>query len=226
MKAENSLFYKIALEVKNYAVGFLRQVTSIIQEHNYDKKLGIETVALVYPEAAGTLGANKDGGGYQPILYPKLEKIFSSIPLAPQDIFIDIGCGKGRVVFFVATQKKVKKVIGVDFDKTLTDMADENLKNLKVPHVPIEIVNADITQYRFRDETLFFLYNPFGNKTMASTLAAIKDSLTANPRSIRILYLNARYRDMFDSEDWLIPEETVAGCCVWRSKAPTPSYKV
>ena len=44
------------------------------------------------------------------------------LKLDANDVFVDLGCGKGRAVFLAAAQK-LKKVIGVELRKELADIA-------------------------------------------------------------------------------------------------------
>lgn len=177
------------------------QIVDLIKNHFYEKKLGIETTGLYYYRDRAS--AYRDAENYQATKYQLLEKIFCRLQLRPDDIFIDLGCGKGRVIFFVA-REKIKKIIGVELDKKLVALARQNLGRLKINHPPIEIVQTDAGRYRFRDETIIFLYHPFGQKTLRKVLDNIKKSLISQPRKIKIIYNNAVYKRILDNEDWLV----------------------
>ena len=192
MKTKNWLAYKILIELKNTYIGILKQIyycclkiISITREHYYDKRLGIHTSgACFFKEDPSWY---KDGQIYQPTSYQRLEAMLDYLKLRSEDVFIDLGCGKGRAVFLIATQK-LKKVVGVQVRSELADMAKENLKNLKLDKTPIEIFNADAADFDVRDGTVFFMFNPFGDKTLAKIIDSIKKSLRTNPREIRIVY--------------------------------------
>lgn len=153
----------------------------------------------------------------QPAFYGMLEKIVRHIPLTPDDVFVDIGCGEGRVVFFMALHK-VKKSIGIEIDPAVIDAANKNLCSFKKKHAPIEFVNADATKCNLSEGNIFYLFSPFGEKTLATVLHNIKESLAPHPRKIRIVYVFPLHRHLVDRQDWLVREGNLlknGACPVW-----------
>lgn len=217
MNIRRSLLYRILRELKGYSAGFIRQAMNMCYDHMCDRKLGIETMDFVWYK--DNLSAHKDAYGYEPTPYRRLEKIFTLVPMSANDIFIDIGCGRGRVLLLFAT-KKIGKAIGVELHSGIANAAEENLINLKVPHVPVDIIQIDSAKYKFSNETIIFMYNPFGSRTIFEILNNIKSSLGENPRNVHIIYNNAKYRDILDSQDWLAPIEVPCdgGFLVWRNR--------
>jgi hypothetical protein len=72
----------------------------LIKERHYEKRFGIETSTIYLLK--DNLSLHKDGEDYQPTPYKKLEKVVEYLKLSSDDVCIDLGCGKGRVVFFFA----------------------------------------------------------------------------------------------------------------------------
>lgn len=223
MNIRNWLAYKILVEVKNTYISILKQIhycirriISITREHYYDKRLGIRTSDTCFFKEDPS--SHKDGQIYQPTSYQRLEAMIDYLKLRQDDVFIDLGCGKGRAIFLVATQK-LKKVVGVEVREELADIAKENLKNLRSNKTPIEIFNADAADFDVRDGTAFFMFNPFGDKTLAKVVDNVKASLRTNPRNIRIVYYNPAHRHLLNSQDWLAPEGEIdkTGIFVWRN---------
>lgn len=184
----------------------------------YDKKLGINT-SVAEVKLKQNISPNIDNHGYQPTFYGRLEKMVKYLTLTPEDVFIDLGCGKGRVVFFVAMQK-LKKVIGVELDRDIFIIAQKNLRNLKINKTFIELINSDAATFDIREGTIFFFFNPFGFKTFNTVINNIKESLIVNPRIIRIVYYGPEYAELLDNQNWLIREGKIEnnGCPVWRNK--------
>ncbi len=179
----------------------------LIKERQYEKRFGIETSTIYL--LRDNLSLYKDGEDYQPTPYKKLEKVVEYLKLSSDDVCADLGCGKGRVVFFFASQK-VKKVIGVELVENLVNIAKKNLNSLKIKdRATVEIFLGDVTSFNFEECTIFFLFNPFGYKTLEKVILNIKNTLVTNPRRIRILYYNPAHRKMLDNEDWLILEGQV-----------------
>lgn len=189
-----------------------KDVKAVIKDHYYEKKFssGLETSTFFsFGKGLRPLYYINLARGevipYDPTPYALLEKIVNYLKLGQNDVFIDFGCGKGRVVFFIAMQN-LKKVIGIELDKDLADTANKNLNNLRINNTPIEIINADVSTFKIKEGTVFFMYNPFGRRTIVKVIANIKDSLAANSRKIRIIYYNPVHNDLFDNLDWLVPD--------------------
>ncbi len=134
-RIKSFLLYKIFRAVKDcFALNLKRtystakEIGSIINAHYYEKRLGIETSEGRIEKDSWS--KNGDGHVYFPTPYGLLEKMAAYLKLDGNDVFVDLGCGKGRVVIFAAKQK-VKAVIGVELKKSLADIAKTNLSNLK-----------------------------------------------------------------------------------------------
>jgi Histone methylation protein DOT1 len=87
----------------------------------WEIRLGIRTRGLVeikerdYKESVGTP-------------YHTMWKILNSLSLVDSDVFVDIGCGKGRAVC-CAARLGVRKVIGVEYSPELCRIAEANASN-------------------------------------------------------------------------------------------------
>ncbi|MDD5119702.1 MAG: class I SAM-dependent methyltransferase [Candidatus Omnitrophica bacterium] len=184
----------------------------------YDQALGIET-AEEDPIQSVVNSFNSDRYGYQSAFYGRLEKIIKYLKPSSEDVFVDLGCGKGRVVFFVAL-KRFKKVIGVELDQGLYAIAQENLRRLRIQRSPIELFNIDAANFEAKDATIFFMFNPFGAKTLENVLNNIKKSLAENPRKIRIVYYCPYHRSLLDKQDWLLRDGQIENdiCLAWSNK--------
>jgi predicted RNA methylase len=217
-KIRHWLIYKILWQVRDacFKIIFLPSVIfEVIQEHCADRRLGIEADEETFRKDESLY---KDKHIYSPTYYSILRKIFDNLHLEPNDVFIDLGCGKGRVCFFAAG-KNIKKVIGIDLDEAMLDIARNNLRNLKIKHVPVEFIRADAATFDPKEGTVFFMYDPFGYRTILEVIENIKRSFDASPRKIRIVYYAPVFRHIFDGEDWLeIESEIMNGeTIVWRA---------
>lgn len=207
----------------------MHDIVTTIEGYCYDKKLDINTSVnygysakdehKLYSDAASQ-GRGGDALTYGPTEYSKIRKMINYLKLdKDNDVFVDLGCGEGRVIFLVATQK-LKKVIGVDLNKAFIATAIKNLNTLKFNNTPIEFLNRNAVDFDFTQGTIFYMFNPFGSKTLTDVIANIKESQVINPRRVRILYFNAVYRGLLDSIDWLLPEGEIdnTGIFVWHNK--------
>lgn len=190
---------------------FIRRVLITIEGHFYDDLLGIETMefhSIKHDPHYYKTGIHKDGIYYQPTSYTTIKRIAKFVKPTAQDVFADIGCGKGRAVCLMAT-RGLKRCIGVELKKELADIAKKNAAHLRFRNTPIEIINQDAVHCDFKEVTVFYLFNPFGLKTMEAVVRNIKKSLEENPRKIWLFYRNPMRYDILDNVDWLMFIQTI-----------------
>ena len=164
---------------------------------------------------------------YEPLEYRNVRGIFRVFDLGRDDVFYDIGCGKGRVLCLVA-RLPLRKVVGVELFDELCEAARQNAGRLRGRKSPIEIICADATKVDYSDATVFYWWNPFGEQTMRGVIQRIRESFDKNPRSIRIGYLKPVHHYVLDEETWLeryASIKTVTGSTMvfWRTVASPAS---
>jgi predicted RNA methylase len=196
-----------------YSSSCITLLIALIQE----KKIGIETYGYSFPK--DNINLYGDATPYTATSYSRLNKMINYLKLSKEDVFIDLGCGAGRPIFLVGT-RRLKKVIGVEIRKELADIARRNLGNLKLNNTPIEIIHTDASVFDVKEGTVFFMFNPFGEKTFTKVIENIKKSLVTDPRKVRIVYYCSVYKDLLDSQDWLVSEGEIdkTDIFVWHSK--------
>ena len=184
--------------------------------------LGIETAygpASKIDSKTGT--KHQDGSVYQAVDYWNIRRVLCFLAPGQTDVFYDIGCGKGRVVCCVA-RLSLRRVVGIEFDPTLCDLARRNANLLRGRKTPVEIRCEDGAVAQICDGTIYFMFNPFGEKTMIELLKNIKCSLSVNPRAITLVYSNPVLRALLDSCEWLhriheLKNLTGGKIIIWRS---------
>jgi len=215
------LAYKIAKEIYYWGknaflmpfITFYKNIRNVTKDHLYEKKLGINTTGDSRVVNDKTMF--RDSIPYVPTPYDVIGKMLSHLHFSKDDVFVDLGCGKGRIVFSVAA-KKLKKVIGIEARKDMYNIAMENLKNSKLKNTPLQIVNADVAIYDMKEGTVFFMYSPFGEKTQKAVIKNIKESLVKKPRKIRI----ACYNCQIEGAEWLERKEKIekTNVSIWSNK--------
>lgn len=199
---------------------FLRAKWNLIKkavDSVMDFQLGIHT-----SQRQATLretGHFGDRVGYAPTPYPEIIKMLECLDLDASDVFVDFGCGSGRVVLLAAT-RPLKKVIGIELDDDLIKSARWNLKSLRLRKAPVQLNHSDAVDCDLDEGTVFYFCNPFGSKTMQRILQNIREGLTTHPRDIRLVYRNPVARMIFDEADWLTPQGWIDNTemYVWRNK--------
>ena len=163
---------------------------------SWEYKLGVNTRGVLYTRATS------DSVPYGTVSYLMTMEILRKLCLKPLDVFVDIGCGKGRVLC-CASQFKIREVIGVEIDKSLCEKAQQNAEKVRSKKSPIRIINADVQEFDYQIGTVYYLFNPFGAATLNQVLARIRESLQLQPRKVRIVYVNPVAESMLQKSDCL-----------------------
>ena len=185
-----------------YFRGLVNTFKLLSYEGKYEKQLGIKTHSIVNLDNLTLAGENSgQNHHYQGASYYILFSIFGKIPSEVRDFpLIDYGCGKGRALF-VAEQCGFTNLIGVDIAKELIDDANENkaIYKKKNPESSIDFLFEDATKYQILNNAcVFYFFNPFGEEIMQQVINNIKSSVKLNPRKIYCIYLNPKYKAVFE----------------------------
>jgi SAM-dependent methyltransferase len=131
-------------------------------------------------------------GFYKPLPWGALSRILSRNEIGPNDVFLDLGAGKGRAVFLAAAHYPFKRVIGVELSEELSAVARANIAQVRDQLLcqDVEIVTSDVLDYEVPDDvTVVFFYNPFRGRTFASVIQKLLESVDRRPRRMRVIYL-------------------------------------
>ena len=174
-------------------------------------------------------GAEDYRSHYQGANYLYLEQIAKLLIRDMQQplVFYDIGCGKGRPLCVMA-RYPFAKVVGVDFNPELCEIARLNARRLRGRVAPIEIVRADAANLDYSDGHVFFFFNPFGPPTLRAVLQSIERSLSRAPRRITVIYYNAVHEAVLEECTWLeryglLPTFSGVRVSFWRNRAVPPA---
>nr|WP_236023371.1 class I SAM-dependent methyltransferase [Chitinophaga chungangae] len=102
--------------------------------------------------------------------------------------FLDVGCGKGRVLA-IAEAYGFRSVTGIDISPKLL---------ATIPPGRFIIHCIDARKYDIPDHTgVIFLFNPFDEKLMKDFIGKVKESLERKNRPLKVLYANPRCRQLW-----------------------------
>ena len=181
--------------IAQYSIAAL---SSIVKSALWESMLGISTRGE-YGDGDATSGEHRR---YGTISYVAIFQLLDALGLASNDVLVDLGCGKGRVVCCAATYK-LTQVIGVEDVQELYALAQRNVASLRGKRTPVSLVLNDAQSFDFRLGTIFYLFNPFGPETMRAVLRRLAEGLRVTPRPVRIVYVNALHEDEFRKCAWL-----------------------
>jgi len=129
---------------------------------------------------------------YEPTPWRVLGRMLRNHEIAQDDVFIDFGCGKGRVIVQAAAYP-FRKIIGVELSRDLVEVAKGNVER-SLPTLRcknIELVNSDVLDYEIPDDvTVVYFFNPFEGDVFRRVIDKLVASLRRRPRSMRIIYTN------------------------------------
>lgn len=126
--------------------------------------------------------------------------------------FIDYGAGKGRAML-VASELPFKRVIGIELNPAMADIAQQNLDHWLASHradptaprlAPIRLLEQDALTFDLpATPILAFLFHPFEAPVLKALLRKFETAFAnrpphTNPPALDILYVNAECADILD----------------------------
>lgn len=174
------------------------QLGGILQRLNslwWERVLGIDTTGHVEPTV-------KWGVHYTALPYQVIHQVLDHLEMAPNDSFVDIGCGKGRVLC-CAARRNLHKVVGIEVNPILADDARLNAAGLRGRCSPIEVFTGPAEEFDYSAATVLYLYNPFGVPIMEKVFKALSASYERRPRKIKIAYVNCVHESVLEATGWL-----------------------
>ncbi|MFL5861770.1 MAG: MauE/DoxX family redox-associated membrane protein [Solirubrobacteraceae bacterium] len=128
---------------------------------------------------------------YEPSSWLALRWGLRRLSPGPEDVLVDFGCGKGRVIC-EAARRPFARVIGVEISERLLDVAGENVERNRGRFrcQNIDLVRADATEWEVPDEmTAAYLYHPFVGAVFERVIDNIVESVRRSPRRVRLVYV-------------------------------------
>ena len=118
-----------------------------------DRKIcGRDLGRFVATPYAGSHGAT----GSQAAPYRGLKVLLEDVPLSSEDSFVDIGCGKGRVLAYLAGINAPCRITGVELNPEVAAVA----KSWTAGFSNIEVIEGDAFDLDYNDYTVLFMYRP------------------------------------------------------------------
>jgi SAM-dependent methyltransferase len=203
----------------------------------FDAMHGTDTAGSVETENLGIANAesSKLAIRYLPSPLRVTSWMFDRVGIDFRDYsFVDLGCGKGRVLL-IAAQRPFRNIVGVEISTDLAAIARRNIDRFKPASEQVRAItieNADVRQYTMPPGNLLIhMYHPFDPAISAAVftrLAAIRDM---PPRRVVVAYLTYTHSvpsvaAMLAKFPWLRLrryEETVRGRYNWLFYEGTPT---
>lgn len=131
--------------------------------------------------------------------YRALRRIFrKQVRLTPQDVLLDVGCGEGRVLTYLASHRCKAKLAGIELDPEAAETARRRMAACSGGQ-KVEIRCGNIldeeTADLFRTVTVYYLFNPFNGKIFSKFIARLEKQV---PHPVRLVYLFDYYSGYLD----------------------------
>lgn len=139
-----------------------------------------------------------NGFWYIPTRPSVAREILRTLPIGdPRPFtFIDVGCGKGRMLT-LAARHGFHLIVGIELDSALCAVAQANIAKLRDPRIAIE--QTDARNYAFPPTPLvLYLFNPFGENILQTFLDNLVASLNAHPRPVVLALMYPEYAYVVD----------------------------
>lgn len=165
----------------------VRTLYGQLNDRLFDARLRVDTTGR--PDE-GADQRREDSIEYRPTPIHVLQRVFGTLSVQPDDVFLELGAGKGRVVL-EAAQRPFRRVIGVEIAESLSRQARRNVRQAasRLACKSVEIVHADAASFTIPDDvTIIYLYNPFEGETFRTAIGNVLASIRRRPRRLRLIY--------------------------------------
>jgi predicted RNA methylase len=178
-------------------------IANRIFDYHFDWKYKTDTRSKISLQDLTVAGENKEHGSfYQPTMALSFKRLLDTVPLPPESVLVDFGCGKGRVLL-LAVLRGMKKAVGIEFSPELCAIARNNVRIVEQAtgsRLDITVIEGDVTHYEIEDDqNVFFLFNPFDDVVLEAVVENIQKSLQRKSREIAIIYYNPVHSHILDN---------------------------
>lgn len=138
-------------------------------------------------------GANKA----QSTDYRLLKTVFNSVKLNPDDVFVDVGCGEGRVLSYLLLCKKFKgKLIGVEIDEHIASFTAKRFQKRE----NVQIIHDSIFDCMPKDASIFYLGNSFQEEIFLKFIDKIEH--TIDHKILLIYVFDIYHQHLMNRKGW------------------------
>jgi precorrin-6B methylase 2 len=164
-----------------------------------DRRLGVRMAAEFRPPDTSL---HRDASKSSTVGYSVINSYIRVLRLQPSDVVYDLGRGTGRPICVFACQQ-VKRCVGIEMDPDVAELARRNALHLVGRRPKITIIHGDAATADYHEGSAFWLYHPFGMRTLTAVLQRIRDSVAASPRQVRFCHVTLDAEQSFFECGWL-----------------------
>lgn len=137
-----------------------------------------------------------DGAMYLATPKDTLTEAFECVDIGKYPRILDIGCGKGYVLW-QAKKYGFKKIGGVEYDEKLCKICRRNMERLQIAQ-DVTVTYTDAREFgNYGMYDVFYFFNPFMEEVMAAVIDRIVNQCRG--REIMIIYYRPRYASRIEN---------------------------
>ncbi len=126
--------------------------------------------------------------------------IMDYLKVTPEDSFIDLGCGKGWAMQMFSTFP-FKRIDGVELNKKLSDIAENNFKTIYGDNDRFHIFNENVFDFKYLDDyNYIYMYNPFPREVFPDVAKLLKESAKRQGRKVTVIYQNPQKGSLIEDD--------------------------
>lgn len=147
-----------------------------------------------------TVGTETMSPERTPTSYRMIDRIVNALKPSASDHFIDIGCGRGRVLCVAALQS-MAQVSGVEINEVSAAAARTNLEQMKWRRTPVwSVTTGSALDFDYAGATILYFYNSVQGELLRGLLERIRTTITG---PVRFVYVNPVCADLVGEASWL-----------------------
>ena len=154
---------------------------------------------------------------YYPSRYWAMDKIFKDSVFKPEDRFVDIGCGMGRVLAYLLEKEFPGHLTGIEKDPYVASVARKWMAKYKDRQ--IELIEGNALEQQYNEYTIIYIFRPFSEDYFEQLVLKLEEQLS---HPIKLYYLTDHnsIRFLKNRHGWkLIKRDFIFkkyGLCIWR----------
>lgn len=203
----------------------------------FDKRFGIETTEPVVVAPRDFIDESYRSAIWY---FPSIPEVFGSVmrtlKIRAEDYtFVDIGCGKGRVLI-MAAQLPFRRVLGVEGSTSTSSIARTNVDIVAARsslRAPVDVLTCNALSFDLpSDNLLIYLYNPFSKiDAYVEFLSHLEVSLKKHPRNVVLVYTcpehvkafeECQFIECIEHHELLVSDYTWCAFMNTKYRAPEP----
>ncbi len=125
--------------------------------------------------------------------YYLIKECLKHIRIEDTDVFVDVGCGKGRILNYWAVKYPRNKCIGIEIDENIGAETSHRMKRFS----NCEVIIGNVLEHFPREGTIFFLFNPFNETVMKEFKELVENECKFGAT---LIYYNCKYLPLFSND--------------------------